>query len=178
MRGLRERDRDRDSNYPWPRVRPPRALLPAQRPLLAELMSQESERKRQGTCISLQGRLILKVALFYSRQLRQYEQLHPAALACIFKNTVSLQLTCILSRIRTKRRRWWKLESTGKEAAVHVYLRESVADIWCNFRFGRIGRLVLRAALEIGGVEVVAVNDPFLDVEYMVCMCMHVFACI
>nr|QWQ59788.1 glyceraldehyde-3-phosphate dehydrogenase [Phaedon brassicae] len=33
--------------------------------------------------------------------------------------------------------------------------------------FGRIGRLVLRAALE-RGVEVVAVNDPFLNVEYMV----------
>ncbi|XP_028133871.1 glyceraldehyde-3-phosphate dehydrogenase 2 [Diabrotica virgifera virgifera] len=33
--------------------------------------------------------------------------------------------------------------------------------------FGRIGRLVLRAALE-KGVEVVAVNDPFLDVDYMV----------
>ncbi|CAI8010844.1 Glyceraldehyde-3-phosphate dehydrogenase [Geodia barretti] len=33
--------------------------------------------------------------------------------------------------------------------------------------FGRIGRLVLRAALAKGGMEVVAVNDPFLDVEYM-----------
>ncbi|XP_003744648.1 glyceraldehyde-3-phosphate dehydrogenase 2 [Galendromus occidentalis] len=35
--------------------------------------------------------------------------------------------------------------------------------------FGRIGRLVLRAALE-KGVEVVAVNDPFIDVTYMVYM--------
>lgn len=34
--------------------------------------------------------------------------------------------------------------------------------------FGRIGRLVMRAALERGGVEVVGVNDPFLDVDYMV----------
>jgi glyceraldehyde 3-phosphate dehydrogenase len=33
--------------------------------------------------------------------------------------------------------------------------------------FGRIGRLVMRAALEKGGVEVVGVNDPFLDVDYM-----------
>lgn len=33
--------------------------------------------------------------------------------------------------------------------------------------FGRIGRLVLRAALE-KGVDVVAVNDPFIDVTYMV----------
>ena len=35
--------------------------------------------------------------------------------------------------------------------------------------FGRIGRLVLRAALD-KGVEVVAVNDPFIDVQYMVYM--------
>lgn len=33
--------------------------------------------------------------------------------------------------------------------------------------FGRIGRLVLRAAVE-RGAEVVAINDPFLDVNYMV----------
>ncbi|KAI2807735.1 hypothetical protein BLOT_005674, partial [Blomia tropicalis] len=35
--------------------------------------------------------------------------------------------------------------------------------------FGRIGRLVLRAAIE-KNVEVVAVNDPFIDVQYMVYM--------
>jgi glyceraldehyde 3-phosphate dehydrogenase len=33
--------------------------------------------------------------------------------------------------------------------------------------FGRIGRLVLRAAIEKDTVEVVAVNDPFLDLAYM-----------
>lgn len=33
--------------------------------------------------------------------------------------------------------------------------------------FGRIGRLVLRAAL-LKGAKVVAVNDPFLDLDYMV----------
>ncbi|KAJ7475503.1 glyceraldehyde 3-phosphate dehydrogenase [Mycena galericulata] len=36
--------------------------------------------------------------------------------------------------------------------------------------FGRIGRIVLRNALEIEGIEVVAVNDPFIDLEYMVYM--------
>ncbi|MGE4213362.1 MAG: type I glyceraldehyde-3-phosphate dehydrogenase [Anaerotignaceae bacterium] len=36
--------------------------------------------------------------------------------------------------------------------------------------FGRIGRLVLRASLEKEGVQVVAVNDPFVDLEYMVYM--------
>jgi glyceraldehyde 3-phosphate dehydrogenase len=35
--------------------------------------------------------------------------------------------------------------------------------------FGRIGRLVLRAALD-KGAEVVAINDPFIDVNYMVYM--------
>jgi len=34
--------------------------------------------------------------------------------------------------------------------------------------FGRIGRLVFRAALESGKVEVVAINEPFMTVEYMV----------
>lgn len=33
--------------------------------------------------------------------------------------------------------------------------------------FGRIGRLVLRASLDKPGADVVAVNDPFLDVNYM-----------
>ena len=36
--------------------------------------------------------------------------------------------------------------------------------------FGRIGRLVCRAAIENDDVEVVAINDPFMDVEYMVYM--------
>eukprot|EP01027_Heterolobosea_sp_BB2_P020480 GEZU01029218.1.p1 GENE.GEZU01029218.1~~GEZU01029218.1.p1 ORF type:complete len:381 (+),score=138.81 GEZU01029218.1:140-1144(+) len=36
--------------------------------------------------------------------------------------------------------------------------------------FGRIGRLVLRAALTNPQAEVVAINDPFIDLEYMVYM--------
>jgi len=36
--------------------------------------------------------------------------------------------------------------------------------------FGRIGRLVFRAAMANPEVEVVAVNDPFMDIEYMVYM--------
>lgn len=35
--------------------------------------------------------------------------------------------------------------------------------------FGRIGRLVLRAALQ-NGAQVVAVNDPFIPLDYMVYM--------
>jgi len=36
--------------------------------------------------------------------------------------------------------------------------------------FGRIGRLVCRAAMEHSDIEVVAINDPFIDLEYMVYM--------
>ncbi|VBB32619.1 unnamed protein product [Acanthocheilonema viteae] len=42
--------------------------------------------------------------------------------------------------------------------------------IYCTNRFGRIGRLVLRAAVEKDTVEVVAVNDPFINIDYMVYM--------
>jgi len=38
--------------------------------------------------------------------------------------------------------------------------------------FGRIGRLVLRAAID-KGVDVVAINDPFIDLPYMVYMFKH-----
>lgn len=36
--------------------------------------------------------------------------------------------------------------------------------------FGRIGRLVLRAALAKGTVSVVAINDPFINLDYMAYM--------
>ncbi|WVQ81535.1 glyceraldehyde-3-phosphate dehydrogenase [Cryptococcus sp. DSM 104549] len=36
--------------------------------------------------------------------------------------------------------------------------------------FGRIGRIVLRNAIEHGDIDVVAINDPFIDLEYMVYM--------
>jgi len=36
--------------------------------------------------------------------------------------------------------------------------------------YGRIGRIVLRNAIEHGDIEVVAINDPFIDMEYMVYM--------
>ena len=36
--------------------------------------------------------------------------------------------------------------------------------------FGRIGRLVMRAALQRDDIEVVAVNDPFVTADYMAYM--------
>jgi glyceraldehyde 3-phosphate dehydrogenase len=44
-----------------------------------------------------------------------------------------------------------------------------MANIGIN-GFGRIGRIVLRAALLRGGVNVVAINDPFIPLDYMVYM--------
>lgn len=40
----------------------------------------------------------------------------------------------------------------------------------CGLGFGRIGRLVTRAAMESDDIEVVAINDPFIDGEYMAYM--------
>ncbi|CAG8784489.1 6821_t:CDS:2, partial [Acaulospora colombiana] len=34
--------------------------------------------------------------------------------------------------------------------------------------FGRIGRLVLRSSLNNPNIQVVALNDPFLDLQYMI----------
>ena len=36
--------------------------------------------------------------------------------------------------------------------------------------FGRIGRLVFRASLDNPNVEVVGINDPFIDLDYMAYM--------
>eukprot|EP00833_Pecoramyces_ruminatium_P007343 jgi/Orpsp1_1/1181375/evm.model.c7180000076998.1 len=37
--------------------------------------------------------------------------------------------------------------------------------------FGRIGRLVLRSTYETDDVEVVAINDPFMTLDYMMYLC-------
>lgn len=39
--------------------------------------------------------------------------------------------------------------------------------------FGRIGRLVFRAAIENAQVEIVGINDPFIDLDYMTYMLMY-----
>ena len=36
--------------------------------------------------------------------------------------------------------------------------------------FGRIGNLSFQAALKKEGVEVVAINDPFIAADYMACL--------
>lgn len=44
--------------------------------------------------------------------------------------------------------------------------RSPSADL--HHSFGRIGRIVLRASVSNPEVQVVAVNDPFMDLDYMV----------
>jgi hypothetical protein len=41
-------------------------------------------------------------------------------------------------------------------------------EVYNGTGFGRIGRLVLRVATFRDDIDVVAVNDPFIDAEYMV----------
>lgn len=38
----------------------------------------------------------------------------------------------------------------------------------CYESFGRIGRIVFRASIQHGKADVVAINDPFIDLDYMV----------
>jgi glyceraldehyde 3-phosphate dehydrogenase len=39
--------------------------------------------------------------------------------------------------------------------------------------FGRLGRLVARAIMETDGVDLIAINDPYVDAEYMAYMLQH-----
>merc|ERR1712045_107746 len=58
----------------------------------------------------------------------------------------------------------------GFAAPKSVTSTSNMSDIKVGINgFGRIGRLVLRAAIK-KGVNVVAVNDPFIDLDYMVYM--------
>ncbi|VDK80573.1 unnamed protein product, partial [Litomosoides sigmodontis] len=52
---------------------------------------------------------------------------------------------------------------------VKQFIKMSKPKVGIN-GFGRIGRLVLRAAVEKDTVDVVAVNDPFINIDYMVYM--------
>ncbi|KAF4804883.1 Glyceraldehyde-3-phosphate dehydrogenase [Turdus rufiventris] len=55
---------------------------------------------------------------------------------------------------------------SGARAVRPSLWRKSLA----SRKFGRIGRLVTRAAVLSGKVQVVAINDPFIDLNYMVYM--------
>lgn len=65
---------------------------------------------------------------------------------------------------------------TGEwEASFKITDTRQIVSLWnilnnsavCLCRFGRIGRLVLRACLQ-KGIKVTAINDPFIDLQYMV----------
>ena len=51
---------------------------------------------------------------------------------------------------------------------------DTIRDSFMKMLFsgsGQIGRLVLRVATSRDDVDVVAINDPFIDAKYMVCKC-------
>lgn len=47
-------------------------------------------------------------------------------------------------------------------------LPEMLTRLLVRCRFGRIGQMVVRAAQNNPDIEIVAVNDPFTDLEYAV----------
>lgn len=53
------------------------------------------------------------------------------------------------------------------EDVSHHFAKVNIIHLSSCPSFGRIGRLVLRACLE-KGIKVVAINDPFIDSNYMV----------
>lgn len=57
----------------------------------------------------------------------------------------------------------------------YIFFSESPCILVTNMfklaGFGRIGRLVLRVATSRDDIDVVAVNDPFIDAKYMVKIC-------
>ncbi|POY71562.1 putative Glyceraldehyde-3-phosphate dehydrogenase (phosphorylating) [Rhodotorula taiwanensis] len=61
------------------------------------------------------------------------------------------------------------LVSRDEQSCLIVSYREGSVNVGIN-GFGRIGRIVLRNAIEHGDAKVVAINDPFIDLEYMVYM--------
>jgi hypothetical protein len=56
----------------------------------------------------------------------------------------------------------------GLGAWAHLFRDYAHHHQQCDAGFGRIGRLVLRATLDRKDVNVVAINDPFIEGEYMV----------
>ena len=62
-----------------------------------------------------------------------------------------------------------KQESDAIETPLTTDVKNKVATRIGINGFGRIGRLVLRSAL-FQGAQVVAINDPFIPLDYMVNM--------
>ena len=68
--------------------------------------------------------------------------------------------TCLIMQPATKR---VKLTSDGSKTLPSLGING----------FGRIGRLVCRAAIASGKVSVSGINDPFMDLEYMAYLFKH-----
>ena len=63
------------------------------------------------------------------------------------------------------------LIKTNHYSFIHTLKLTTMSKIKIGINgFGRIGRLVFRAAQERNDVQIVAVNDPFLDLDYLIYM--------
>ncbi|AQK68755.1 Glyceraldehyde-3-phosphate dehydrogenase, cytosolic [Zea mays] len=95
----------------------------------------------------------------------------PVKVSCV-RSTGSAHFGCAFPYIRASSSAARNLEplraiATQAPPAMPQYSSGEKTKIGIN-GFGRIGRLVLRIATSRDDIEVVAVNDPFIDAKYMV----------
>lgn len=76
-------------------------------------------------------------------------------------SSVGVFITCLVC-CSICGRSYWKTSPLG-----FALLSKFDSSLASSHSFGRIGRLVLRACLQ-KGIKVVAINDPFIDLQYMV----------
>ncbi|XP_020397167.1 glyceraldehyde-3-phosphate dehydrogenase GAPCP2, chloroplastic [Zea mays] len=103
------------------------------------------------------------------RQARSLARLGGSQVSCV-RSTGSTHFGCAFPYVRASSSA--NLEplraiATQAPPAVPQYSSGEKTKIDIN-GFGRIGRLVLRIATSRDDIEVVAVNDPFIDAKYMV----------
>ena len=64
------------------------------------------------------------------------------------------------------------LFASNRREARHLHRVRTQVKIGLN-GFGRLGRLICRAIAEVDGIDIVAINDPYIDAEYMAYMLEH-----
>ncbi|VAI44782.1 unnamed protein product [Triticum turgidum subsp. durum] len=97
----------------------------------------------------------------------------PSKVSCV-RSTRSAHFDCSFPSIAASSSSARNIEplraiATQAPPAVPQYLSGEKTKVGIN-GFGRIGRLVLRIATSRDDIEVVAVNDPFIDAKYMAYM--------
>ncbi|XP_042415687.1 glyceraldehyde-3-phosphate dehydrogenase GAPCP2, chloroplastic-like [Zingiber officinale] len=91
------------------------------------------------------------------------------SISSIFGSSLPSGEVCSLKKSGARRNQ--PIEATATEAPPYVKSSSSGGKTKVGINgFGRIGRLVLRIAITRDDIEVVAVNDPFIDAKYMAYM--------